>query len=210
MKLSKTKNDLEEGTLLNTNIWIDIDDTIANTSDIIMKEAIDYHKYILKKNVLVSDIKSRDYYYFARKLGWNEEELRGFFRDKYPDYLKMVEIKSGVVETINRLRENGKKIHFISSRREISIGNSVYEITVEWLRKHEVKYDSLIINCCDKYSILSSKTGIYIDDSYDNCVAVSKLDAFVVYQMESQYGERCSNKRIKFVKNWNEINEYLT
>lgn len=195
---------------MKTDIWIDIDDTIANTSDIIMKEAIDYHKTALKKQVVLSNVKSKDYYYFARRLGWNRDELCGFFDTRYPQYLEKLEIKQGVVETINRLREKGMMIRFISSRRESSQKKDVYTITAEWLKKKEIKYDDLIIDCYDKYEVLSSETGIYIDDSCENCNAVCTLGTFDVYQMESPYGEVCMDTRIKVVKNWIEINQYLT
>ena len=90
------------------NIGIDIDDTITNTYEtLIPMIAISYGMNIDK---------------LFEKLP-TYKELRGtlpdynkFIRDNFSKMAKMVPLKVGAVDVINKLREQGHRIIFISAR----------------------------------------------------------------------------------------------
>ncbi len=75
------------------------------------------------------------------------------------------------VETINSLHDDGYFIFFVSSRPNIK---PVISMTYEWLNKHNVKYDKLVLGCKNKPAYAYEK-GIkfFIDDLRKNCELMS-------------------------------------
>ncbi len=187
--------------------YIDIDDTIAVTDIILIKEAIDFNKFYLKRNSKVDMGEYNNHYYFAEMLNWSMQDMKDFYNNRYPDYLKNLDVKPYVCESIYKLHQNGFKIVFLSSRVEKN--DLVMPITKKWLSINSIYYDEVIVNCANKYDYLEDKSGFFIDDSYENCCNVSTLKCFKVIQISSRYGKKSNENNIKSLDNWNDISDYI-
>lgn len=156
-------------------IGIDIDDVLTDTSS-----------------------KMKEYLYNYEKSGdgikYMVEVMRGevvtknieiFFKEYANEVLKNVEVKQDAIDVIKRLRKDGHKIIFITSRGEDRFPGSV-QTTYQFLEKHDLQYDGLVFNShekqidCQKYQV-----ELMIDDSVKNCEAVQKAGIpAIVYTSE--------------------------
>ena len=159
------------------NIGIDIDDTITNSSDVFVKYAQIYNetkninyeinKYEIDKN---------------KAFGWsklNENEFQKKYLEKILTEAKPLDDS---VKIINKLFNIGCNIFFISSRKDSEV-NNVYDLTIKWLKKYNIKYTKLIVNSMNKLNdCISNDIDIFIDDNYENCKLIndySNIKAFL-------------------------------
>lgn len=191
-------------------IVTDLDDTICNTAEEIMKYAMDYHINVLHRtNPVKKSINCKDYYYFKDMLDWNDEETIGFFRQCYPLYLSDIQCKRDVAMITEKLKKMGYEIHICSARRSNST-NYVYDLTKKWLQKNQIIYDKLIIDQVDKlYYVNNIKNVIFIDDSFENCQSVAENTKHVVYMMSTNYNQKFYSADFMRVSNWIEIYNLL-
>ena len=151
------------------NLLFDIDDTITNETEFMLKYAPIYLKrkfhddfYIYNPNGYdVSEVFNLGHYF--RQHGVPEEsisaEMRkvnsGFWNKYFVRYM-FYPIKSDVSKTINELRNKGFKINFVSSRgkktheNENSFHKLIRTKIVPWMTKtqlkaNHIKYDELIL-----------------------------------------------------------------
>lgn len=176
------------------NIGIDIDDTITETySTIIPMVAI---KYGLDLNEL---LRTRPSYKTLHKSLVNYDR---FIADYFPVMAKIVPLKKDVIEVLNKLREQGHKIIFITARNRLEYGDP-YGISKEYLDAHNVPYDKLIADCHDKGKrAIVEGIDLFIDDNTLNCKAVMSKGVPTI-----QFGSviTTKSKGLKRVDSWNEI-----
>lgn len=190
-------------------LCIDLDDTIALTGRTIVKYATDFNKKILKRKTKTTKITDcEDYYYFAKMLNWERNDLVDFFSCCYPDYLNKVRLKKNCKKYLLLLRKKGFKIYIITSRRETK-NNYVEKITREWLEKYDIVYDKLYVNIIDKAKLLKNiKPDYYIDDSNKNCDLVyQQLPNTKVFLMNTKYNNSLvtSHDRINNIKEFYDL-----
>lgn len=145
-------------------IGIDIDDTITNTTEMMMK-------YINKSGIAIDS--SEDYCNFK------VEQL-----DKYRDLLEKyiepvltnVSVKKDCVSVISKLKEEGNTIYIITARSN-RYSDNIYNITVDYLNKNNIIYDKLLFGYENKRDVcLKEKIDYMIDDNinvYDSLVGTS-------------------------------------
>lgn len=192
------------------NYWIDIDDTICNTDVVIMKAALHYHEGVLKRQVPCDDAKenfSTDYFYFARYLGWDVEDVSRFFHDEYPCFLRHALIKKDVKKSFDYLRQNGHKITLLSARYDREYNGETLNITRQWLKDNKIVADDIILDCANKSAFLSDKEGVFIDDSYNDCMELSLNQNIRVIQFLSMYSKQCDSPYVTVVTSWEQIHK---
>jgi len=136
------------------NIGIDIDDTMTNTSELIIEYAKEY--FNSDDVELINSI-------------LNSKSIEGPLLDFYNKYLlKMIEnytLKDNVKEVIDRLRSKGHKIFIITARAYTPM-EGVVEATEEYFKKHGISFDGIIFKAINKReSCVNNKIDVMVDDS---------------------------------------------
>lgn len=180
----------------NLNICIDIDGTITDAY-FWLEEA---NKYF-NKSVTVDQVTE----YFIYKV-MNVEIL---------EYEKFYEKNKFKIHSKQELREDVK-----ISLKKLSILHNVYFVTARdksltmlthsYLKKNELYYDELFV-LGSHYKVEKAKElncNIFIEDSYDNAMQLSKA-GFKVLLMDTNYNREKLNENIIRVYNWKEIYEKI-
>lgn len=176
------------------NIGIDIDDTITNTYSVLIpmiaiKYGMDINKMLSQKPT----------YKFLEKTLHNYDLVKP---DIFPAMAKVVPLKDGVVDVLNKLRNQGHKIIFITARNKKEYGDP-YEISMEYLKMNNVPFDKLIVDCHDKGNeCVVNGIDLFIDDSTNNCKCV-KSKGISTIQFDAPFNQNQNN--FKRVTNWNEV-----
>lgn len=151
-------------------IGIDIDDTVLDTIDIIIKESLYYDKeYVLNKGY-----KDESKYEFTERLYWDSNIKKGFFEyfRKNKKYLEAYP-KGDAVYYLNKLHNEGNEIYFIS-RRKKDENLDVLELTKNDLKKKGFKFTDCIINTSKKGNTCQELgIDLFIDDSVEQIEDVS-------------------------------------
>lgn len=183
-------------------IGIDIDDTIADTNEMLEAYAGIYDKLYKEGHGIVD----KNCYKFNGMYDWSEEDRLDFFKTYMVEVLENVEIKDYVVDVIKKLRQEGNEIIFITTRDGDYI-EDCYKLTKKWLDEKNVEYDMIIAGDKRKSDYADSlKFDLFIDDSIKNCTKVSEKGIDVLL-FDTKYNR--DNKDFKRVKNWQEIYEYI-
>jgi len=136
------------------NIGLDIDDTMTNTSELIMEYAMEY--FNSNDVELINSI-------------LNSKCIEGPLLDFYNKYvIKMIEnytLKDNVKEVIDRLRSKGHKIFIITARGYTPV-HGVIEATEEYFKKHNIYFDGIIFKAINKKeSCIKNNIDVMVDDS---------------------------------------------
>ena len=123
------------------NIGIDIDDTVSNTQEFKLAHGVEYCVNELKEFNLIKPNEA----YAIDIFGWDNETEKKFFNDYFIE--KMIDIQPKILakEVINKLKDEGHNIYFITARNDNIISNSL-QVSKEWLDKNEFKYDDVFSN----------------------------------------------------------------
>lgn len=169
-------------------IGIDIDDTIACTTGLTEIE--------MKKRF------SNDISFQNKKIDYNSEDIISFFKEKGDYLLLNVEPKKDAVSVINKLKNKGHEIFFITTRNSFYF-NDPYALSYEWLMKNNFLFDELIVNANDKKEICKKyNIDIFIDDN------VYHYQSVLNSNIKSYLFTSSNNKEINVINridNWNEF-----
>lgn len=180
-------------------IGIDIDDTICDTWDFLIPHLSSYFKIDINKLKNVQDA-----YYTACNVTF--DEYCEFAKKYYPKFVMDYKLKENVKEIIEKLRNDGHEIIFITARSNKGFANP-YKSSFDYLNKHNIYFDKLIVNIKDKAEkCLEEKIDIFIDDSVDNCKAISDKGIKVLL-FDASFNKKCS--LFKRVLDWNQVYEEI-
>lgn len=184
------------------NIGIDIDDTISDTYEVQFNVAQYYTINTLKRDGKIKELTNLNTHFYNKYLhDWNDEEEMNFFTKHYKECLEKIIPKMYAVETIKKLKEEGNKIILITARFDWADVNAE-ETTLKWLKENNIEYDKLIVNAQDKAKIATeNKIDVFLDDSFDNCVNVSKCN-IKTYIMDSRVNRALNNDKVERVYSW--------
>lgn len=183
-------------------IAVDIDDTIANTNELLLIYADKYDKLYKEGHGIID----RDCYKFNGMYDWTEEDRLSFFETYMTEVLEKVEVKNHVKEIISKLRKEGHEIIFITTRDGNYIEDS-YALTKNWLDTNGIEYDMIIAGDKRKSDYaLALGFDLFIDDSVKNCTKVSEKNVDVLL-FDTIYNRDCHT--FKRVNNWLEIYDYI-
>lgn len=173
-------------------IGIDIDDTITETNYLV-------NKLLIENNIGNMD---EDFDSYLKKQSCDFENL---IKTHIDSVLTNCPIKDNVKEVIDYLREKGNKIYIITARSN-HYSSNVYQITVDYLKKHGIEYDELLFGYEIKKNIcIEKQIDIMLDDNKHTIKSLkdTKIDAII---FDTIYNKDYCGKR---VNNWLEFKEYI-
>lgn len=148
-------------------IGIDIDDTITDSWNCL----IPY--YSKRFNIPEEEIYKNGPYYGSVKHLITLDEYFDIMLPIYDEVIPNVNIKPHVKETIDKLYELGNTVYFITARGRGH--TNPYKDSKDFLDRHHIKYEDIIINCSDKAKKCEElNINLFIDDSYKHCKATSE------------------------------------
>ena len=165
------------------NIGVDIDDTISNSFEIIFGDSQIFDIEEMNGTGKVKNIGNiPNHYYIENMYDWDEKSIEKFWYKYFKKVLVEATPKPYVKEILKKLKDEGNKIYLITARYEQEGIESVENLTKEWLEKHNITYDKLLMNSEDKLKIAQeNKIDIFIDDCLKNCkeVAEGKIKTYM-------------------------------
>lgn len=180
-------------------IGLDIDDTISKTWEVLLPSFLEH--YHLKVEGL-----NKDASHYSEFLGIEKDEYYKFMLENFSTLVSKAEVKPNCKEVLKRLKEKGNEIILITVRDE-KMFKDPEKNTEEWLKRMQIPYDKLFCGVRDKFEICKNENiDVFIDDSIENCIAVSKL-GITVFLMDSVVNQRGVN--FKRVFDWLEIEKSL-
>ena len=152
-------------------IGIDIDDTTFLTVKSMLKYADIFEQEISGKAInrdSMGLIKNR--YYLKELYGWDNETKFAFFEKYYKNVLEECTVLPYVNEVINKLKENGDEIYFVTARLMNIKECDSEAITKKSLSDFNIAYDELYVGIRDKLTFFKEhEIDICIEDSYETC-----------------------------------------
>ncbi len=146
-------------------IGIDIDDTISNTNDCLIKQAIIYDKQFAKGR----GFKDPEAYSLMEMFYWSVLDVDGFFKwFKRGNYYLTFEPIEQACEILQKLTEDGHEIILITKRTN-NLKNR--NLTKKWLKKYGFKYQGLYLGCDKKGELCQAlNIDLFIDNDKYNCL----------------------------------------
>lgn len=192
-------------------IGIDIDDTTVVTVESMVKYGDKYDTEVLNREAKKDNLgKIKDRYYMKALYGWTEEEKFAFFDMYYKNVLEECYPLPNASEIINRLKQEGNEIIFITARLTNIKNCETENITKETFRKYNIPYDKLIMNVDDKLKFcIENGVEVFIEDSYETCKSLQE-NGIKAYLMTTKMNRNIVDEKIERVSSWNEVYEKIT
>lgn len=182
-------------------IGIDIDDTIADTCEIMLNYAQEYTIDVLKREPILKDGNCNTHFYVQYLHDWKEGEDMEFLNDFYEKIIQETRPKTLAIKYLQKLHEEGNKIVLITARWE-SDKFDVVKTTEEWIKKNNVPCDKLIINAENKLvACKQENVDLFIDDSFSNCQMVSE-SGIKTFIMDTRANKGLNDSRFERVFSW--------
>ena len=179
-------------------IGIDIDDTIINTNDYIIKAAYKYDKKYLKNK----GFRNKNTYSFKEMFYWDDDIYKKFIKYYQNNNLYLyVPVKKDAVKYINKLYDEGYYICFITYRQE-NDSKDVYDKTYKYLVDNGFKFNKLITNSGLKGKVcVDEDINLFIDNSLNQIEDVNKRGIETI-MFATKYNKDYKGKKMS---SWKEI-----
>lgn len=185
------------------NIGIDIDDTIAKTSEETDIWAKEYTEKILKREFKLNKKEILDPMWARYLYNWTEEEDKKFWDLYYEKIMENVKPKENAIDVINRLSKNNK-IFIITARWDKDNGK-ILHITKQWLKQNNINYNQLFLGYLDKRNIIKENDiELFIDDSIKTCKEITEMKIRTLI-MNSRINKNIEEEKIERVFSWKDI-----
>lgn len=187
-------------------IGIDIDDTTMLTVKAMLKYADKFEEEISGIPVARDSFGLiKDRYYLKALYGWDDSTKNEFFRKYYKNVLEECTILPDADKVLQKLKEEGDTIHFITARLMNIEGCDSENITKETFKKYNIPYDSLDLHIYNKIEFFKENNiEICIEDSYDTCRKLTDIGIKSIL-MTTKMNKEIIDDEITRVNNWNEI-----
>lgn len=177
-------------------IGIDIDDTMTNSSELIMEYAKKYFRS--DDDDFINDILR------SSKI---DNQLESFYNEYLPEMISKYTLKDNVRDVIGRLKSNGHKIIIITARG-YTIKKDLEKITHDYFERHDLSVDKMIFMARDKLdSCIENKVDLMIDDS------ITVLNNIRASGIRTLLFTSICNKNIQTdldrVESWLELEKYI-
>lgn len=181
-------------------IGIDIDDTLALSSEYLMPFLFDFDKKEASGNGII-----RNHRKYQEAFDWSIEEHK-LFRDKYADAIGLdIPVKKDAAKYVRMLKELGHSIIIITARRN-NYYNNPYEVSKEWLEKNNIMFDKLLAFSSKKGEVCrGEKIDLLIDDSFGQASYVATNLKIPVLMPVDSYNIDKECDGILKVNSWEEI-----
>ena len=191
-------------------IGIDIDDTTFLTVKSMLKYADIFEEEISGVPTNRDNfglIKNR--YYLKALYGWDDETKYKFFNKYYKNVLEECTMLPDANKIIQKLKEDGDTIHFITARLMNIEGCDTEAITRKSLKEFNIPYDSLNLHISDKISFFKQNNiDLCIEDSYETCRQLTDIGIKSIL-MTTKMNSEIDSGEIERVNNWQEIYELI-
>lgn len=191
-------------------IGIDIDDTTFCTVKSMLKYADIFEEEISgvpTNRDSFGLIENR--YYLKALYGWDEKTKFAFFDKYYKNVLEECTMLPDADKTIQRLKEKGNTIHFITARLMNIKNCDTEEITKRSLDNFNIPHDSLNLHISDKLTFCKEhEIDLLIEDSYETCRELAD-NGIKSILMTTKMNADIEDKGIVRVNNWDEIYEEI-
>ena len=191
-------------------IGIDIDDTTFLTVKSMLKYADIFEEEISgvpTNRDSFGLIENR--YYLKALYGWDEKTKFAFFDKYYKNVLEECTMLLDADKTIQRLKEKGNTIHFITARLMNIKNCDTEEITKRSLDNFNIPHDSLNLHISDKLTFCKEhEIDLLIEDSYETCRELAD-NGIKSILMTTKMNADIEDKGIVRVNNWDEIYEEI-
>lgn len=177
------------------NIAIDIDDTLTNSFDYFMPFVAEYF------GVSVSYCKENGISYCLLPEKWKEKEL-DFCKTYYDRVVEYTPFKADAAQTVQKIKARGHKIFILTARND-SMYTDPYRTTQKELANGNIPYDKLLCALDKATACADEKIDLLIDDSINNCTAVSRKGIAVVL-FTSKWNEKATVP-FRRVGSWQEV-----
>lgn len=185
-------------------IAIDIDDTIAQTTNYLMPFALSFNTDVLHKDNNIDEKLD-----FPRCFNWSTEELGMFLKNVFEKEVLNIPIFNDADKYINLLRKDGHKVIIVSSRNDYQLSNP-FKLSEQWLNMNNIKYDKLYTGVKYKDPVIKKeKIDIMIDDSVGQCTFILEHNEINVIMFAKSSNE-IDNDEIKRIESWEKIYTYIT
>ncbi len=195
---------------INNEIGIDIDDTTVLTVKSMLKYADIFEEEISGKPTNRDNFGLiKDRHYLKVLYGWDDKTKFEFFYKYYKNVLEECTLLPNANIIIQKLKEEGHTIHFITARL-LNIKNCDTEaITKQSLQKFNIPYDSLNIYVRDKLTFCKeNEIDLLIEDSYDTCKEL-EANGIKAILMTTKMNANIKDEEIVRVNNWDEVYEQI-
>ena len=189
------------------NIGIDIDNVISNFNEVLKEEFLKHDKELRNTGIVNPNL-----YVTQGMFDWSEDEIWGFYLENIERIVKSLEVKPGAKEYIDKLKEDGHMIVIITGRDNGDYADP-WNITENWLKQKEIKYDKLIITDAYKNNkhaktekCFENNIDIMIDDSIHNYMDCTENNITTLL-MDTPYNR--AEKDMIRVNNWEEVYEFI-
>lgn len=191
-------------------IGIDIDDTTFITVKAMLKYADKFQEEISGLTTNRNNFGLINNRYYLKVLyGWDDKTKFAFFNKYYKNVLEECEMLPRASEIIQKLKDDGNSIHFITARLTNIHNCNTEKITIESLNKFNIPYDSLDISIKDKLSFCrKNNIDILIEDSYETCKELNDA-GFKTLLMTTKMNSNIIDDNITRVNSWEEIYKKL-
>ena len=184
------------------NIGIDIDGVLTNFE----REALDFATKISVEENWPIEVNLSEYDEI-KAFNWNEEQAEKFWNKYLIKYFTETPVRNFAPEVIEKLRKEGNKIYLITARNDYGMPKEhlgeVQNITKEWLKKQNIKYDEIIFATEKLQPCIENKIDVMIEDCPDNIKTLSSQ--IKVIKFDCQYNKHVSGDNITTAYSWYHI-----
>lgn len=186
-------------------IAIDIDDTIAHTTLNVLKYADKFmkEKGLSLKNHNISKKEDSEY---LKNIYDKEDNIKiECFNKYYKNILEDSEMISDANIIINKLKEVGNEIFFVTARSS-KFNCDAKKLTEDFLNRYNINYDGLFIDEKEKVpKFLELGIDLCIDDSYDVCKNATEKGIKALLMTSPLNEDIAINNEVTRVNSWAEI-----
>lgn len=190
-------------------IGIDLDDTTFITVKAMLKYA---DKFELERTGKVNRDSFgliKDRYYLKALYKWDDDTKYSFFNKYYKNVLEECTLMPDADKTLQKLKQEGDTIHFVTARFMNIEGCDTERITKESLSKYNVQYDGLHLHIIDKVKFFrDNNIELCIEDSYETCRGLTDIGIKSIL-ITTKMNEKIDAGEIVRASNWNEVYEEI-
>lgn len=183
-------------------IGIDIDNVISSFDNSLLKEYIKHDKTLRNTGIINENAD-----YIRRGMfDWTLEEEKTFYDENIERIAQELKPIYNAKKYIDKLKEDGNEIYIITGRNNGDYKNP-YDITINWLNKHQIYYDKLIFtNAYNKQEkaeeCIKNNIDIMIEDSTSTAINIKEAGIRVLF-MKTRFNQ--NDQELERVSTWKEI-----
>ena len=186
-------------------IGIDLDGVIFDSERIFRVYAELYDILELHQNGIIDNREIR----FQERYNWSQEIINNFMIKYHTKIIEEAAFMPGAKEVIKMLKNEGHELIIITAR-----GNKKKEhiaITEDILKKNDMYiFDKYCWGVQKKKEVcVAEKIDLMIEDSNNNCKAISDAKIKTIYFKDAPNYDIEENEYLKTLYNWGEIYRYI-